>query len=164
MTLYSKLSDIKYTQSRKITPEYNYNFVVSHFDLHHNNTSRPSNATIFVKTKKLIKLYILTPTTWSSGMIASLLFITNVVDSKKYLNIKNARKEWGVWAYAHEVWWVNQILDWQHFNSWSIRIRRLFRLTSDTNTTIQWNSADVVTPKRRIKRWLKKKYTSQSWR
>jgi len=123
--------------------------------------------TVWLFTRNLIKPLLHERTNWSSGMLSNLLFTLDVVLSKKFLNPLNARLSWGIWAYMHSIWWpLNSKFFLQKFNPWSIRIRRFFKLSalSGTFTCIGLSREKFYTPTRRIKRWLKKKYTTQSWR
>lgn len=58
-----------------------------------NTTTRPTVSTIALTTKNLVKASIQTTLSWSSGMVSSALFATNILESQKYLNVLNARKE-----------------------------------------------------------------------
>ena len=121
----------------------------------------------WLTTADLVKCTPIVHTHWSSGMISALIFAYDDVYSKKFLNRLNARRDWAVWKYAEPVIWSCTAAEIARFTPWSIRVRRFFTIASSTGvafSVINFNNHKFVTPRRRIKRWLKKKYTTQSWR
>lgn len=132
-----------------------------------NSMSAPTVNLIKLTTLNLVKASVCAQITWTSGMLATTLFSTNFLESQKYLNITNARKEWGLWTYAYNLFWsALPKSSHQLISPWCIRTRRFavksFNLCAIS--TIVFSGACFTTPKRRIKRWLKKKYTTTSWR
>jgi hypothetical protein len=120
-----------------------------------------------VRTQDLIKpLFKPGLSWWSSGMISRLIFNYDVLYSQKLGSVTSSRKLWGIWNYTANLWWVSLKNQVCHYNPWSLRIRRFFNSTALKNSlsTIYFNNRTGATKKRRIKRWLKKKYTTQSWR
>lgn len=121
----------------------------------------------WLTTKDLVKCLLIVRTHWSGGMLSALIFKYDTVYSKKFLNELNARRDWALWKYAHDVIWKPSSAEMSIFTPWSIRIRRFFQIAGSSNTdfiTVRFNHNKFTTPRRRIKRWLKKKYTTRSWR
>lgn len=123
--------------------------------------------TVNIWSHFLVKISFKSTFLWTCGMLSNLLFTASYLQSKNFLNEKNSRKEWGIWNYAYTIFWSTaNSYSFQRYSPWSIRIRRFFKLTSLSGTFnfVKFKESPQVTPKRRIKRWLKKKYTTQSWR
>lgn len=140
------------------------------FKKHYALLSSKFNTTYFF-TKKLLKLSVWNDKLWTSGIVSKILFTVDSLESRLYLNALNARKEWGLWLYTFKILNTPSSLNLGIFiyNPWSVRMRRLFKVqalssNSPSFTTIRLNNNYFYSPKRRIKRWLKKKYTTQSWR
>lgn len=128
--------------------------------------SMMGNNVCLLKSKDLIKPLFNYDISWSSGMIANLLFNTANIYIKKTLNVKNARRDWSLWKYTAVLWIVNTKYFCIHLKPMSIRTRRFLKNVQPQASfiTISHNWELYKTPKRSIKRWLKKKYTTQSWR
>lgn len=122
--------------------------------------------TISLKTFDLIKPLIIFDISWSAGMIAQLLFKTPNMYRKKTLNVKNSRRDWSLWKYILVLWFTKQTYSVIFLTPLSIRIRRTLKLINFriNYLLIQYHFEKYATQKRSIKRWLKKKYTAQSWR
>lgn len=149
---------------------YNKNHLKNKINLNffYNNSSKSSMLQpLLIKAPDMIKIYVISNLTWSSGMLTQLLDLTNERLARTILNVKNARKEWVTWEFTKITWLTyTNIYTTLQLMPWSIRIRRLFKgITANSMfITIRYNNNKFFTPKRRIKRWLKKKYTTQSWR
>lgn len=122
--------------------------------------------TFFLKTTDLIKPIVFIDISWSAGMIANLLFSTKNIYKKKNLNAQNVRRDWGLWKYIITLWMSQSTYFLLKLSPFSIRTRRFLKSLNIQSLfliiTYSWES--YRTPKRSIKRWLKKKYTTQSWR
>lgn len=146
-----------------------YNIYLTNTYIHHNEYNKFSKLSFCgLKTKDLIKPIVLHDISWSAGMIANLLFNTNNFYKKKNLTIRSSRRDWGLWKYILTIWFNSETPKYTFITltPFSIRIRRALKNLSSNQTfliiTYIWES--YSTPKRSIKRWLKKKYTTQSWR
>jgi len=119
-----------------------------------------------LKSTDLIKPLFHYDISWSSGMISTLLFSTANIYIKKTLNVKNARRDWSLWKYTAVLWIVSTRYFCIQLKPMSIRIRRFLKNVQPQTSfiTMSHNWELYKTPKRSIKRWLKKKYTTQSWR
>lgn len=120
----------------------------------------------FITSKDLVKGRFIGEHYWSPGIFTQLIFTYEETFKKKFLNLKNARKDWAVWGYGLQLLLQNASYRTISLVPWCLRTRRsMSMLTESTNIVfIKLKNNKFFTPKRRIKRWLKKKYTSQSWR
>lgn len=129
-------------------------------------SSNINTTTISLYSSDLIKPVIIADISWSSGMVSNLLFKFNILESQKYSTQLSARKDWGLWKFSNSIWWSQTSYDLQKFKPWSIRIRRFLKINlfKPKLLIINYSFNQFKTPKKSIKRWLKKKYTTQSWR
>ena len=121
---------------------------------------------ILIQSNDLIKPLVTEDISWSSGMISHFLFLDKDVYKKKTLTVKNARRDWSLWKYMISIWFTHITYSMIKVTPLSIRTRRLVKLMPSNMAylTIRYNWTQYNTPKRSIKRWLKKKYSTQSWR
>jgi hypothetical protein len=114
-----------------------------------------------LKSKDLIKPFFFCTKTWSSGMVVRLL--EKVAQQPNSLDLSTRRK-WIIWQCIDStLLWTFLSNSFILLNPWCIRTRR-FCSTTPRSFIIHSSSRKYCTPTRRIKRWLKKKYTTQSWR
>lgn len=119
----------------------------------------------FVYTFDMIKLWILRRNTWSSGMLVLLSLVTKHQITRKFISKTNARRLLSIWFFSVEtiLSFYNTPKDLIILRPWSLRMRRILHMLS-AQIIVKFSPNKYYTPKRRIKKWLKKKYTTQSWR
>lgn len=130
-------------------------------------TSTPLNSYnnfYLIKTHNLIKPFFYFNRFWSSGLLSKIVFLIEETFQKKFISQRNARKEWSLWQYGlHLNYFKSHIM---LIKPWSLRTRRSISIIFQKTTyiIIQLRNIPYCSNRRRIKRWLKKKYTTQSWR
>lgn len=149
-----KLNTLLFTQHKSI------------YNLKQLNPLTNQQKCIHLKTANLVKPLLWDTIGWSSGMLSNLMiYVESKLLQKKDFN--NLRTEWVLWEFIYYSWFApNPNYFVIYLSPWSIRIRRFFKYFEAPSkfVVIKYKSRPFYTPTRRIKRWLKKKYTTQSWR
>lgn len=159
-------NNLIYTKDYTLRPSINSNISYLANITSLNKKKIMSSGVCLLKSKDLIKPLFNYDISWSSGMISNLLFCTANIYIKKTLHLKNARRDWSLWKYIAVLWIAGNSYVNIQLTPMSIRTRRFLKnVQVQTHfITISYNWELYKTPKRSIKRWLKKKYTTQSWR